>query len=34
MDAATAVLWSTEESDNLVDLTMDDDDMPEVKKEV
>jgi hypothetical protein len=34
LDATTAVLWSAEESGNLVDLTKDDGGMSEVKKEV
>jgi hypothetical protein len=33
MDAATAELWSVEESGNFVDLTKDDHGMPEVKKQ-
>jgi hypothetical protein len=34
MDETMALLWSVEESAKLVDLTKDDDDMPEVKKEL
>jgi hypothetical protein len=34
LDATTAVLWSVEESGNLVDLTKNNDDMLEVKKVV
>jgi hypothetical protein len=33
MDEATTLLWSTEESGVLVDLTKDDDTLPSVKKE-
>jgi hypothetical protein len=34
MEKNTSVLWSAEESGNLVDLTEDDDGMLEMKKEV
>jgi hypothetical protein len=34
MEETTAALWSAEESGNLVDLTKDDDGMPEVKRKV
>jgi hypothetical protein len=33
MEETTAVLWSAEQSGNLIDLTKDDGDMPEVKEE-
>jgi hypothetical protein len=34
MDETTTLLWSVEESGNLIDLTKNDDGMLEVKKEV
>jgi hypothetical protein len=33
MEKTTAVLWSAEQSGNLIDLTKDDGDMPKVKEE-
>jgi hypothetical protein len=34
MEETRVILWSAQESGNLVDLTADDDGMPEMKKEV